>query len=183
MHLINCALAFDLCCLICVCVGGFGNSIVENPLDMSVASHNVPNPNGIGSPIDPGAIANNNFEIKTGLMNMLGNDAFHGNQSEDPRDHLVSFQGTCSTMKRNGVSDETIKLMLFPYSLKGKARTWLYSHPAGHFTTWSDLSKAFLSKYYPPSKTSRVRSEIQSFEQGEFESLNEAWERYKDLQR
>ena len=45
------------------------------------------------------------------------------------------------------------------------------------------LSKAFLSKYFPPGKTAKFRQEITSFTQHSGESLYEAWERYKNLQR
>ena len=45
------------------------------------------------------------------------------------------------------------------------------------------LSKAFLNKYFPPGKTAKLRVEITSFIQRDGESLYEAWETYKDLQR
>jgi len=45
------------------------------------------------------------------------------------------------------------------------------------------LSKAFLSKYFPPGTTAKLRTEIMSFIQRDGESLYEAWERFKDLQR
>ena len=45
------------------------------------------------------------------------------------------------------------------------------------------LSKAFLSKYFPPGKTAKLRTKIMSFIQRDGESFYEAWERYKDLQR
>ena len=102
---------------------------------------------------------------------------------EDPTDHLIGFLQATPTLKKTNVPDEYIKLKLFPYYLKGKARAWLHSHPPGHFTTWDDLSKAFLTKYYPPSMTSQVRNDIQTFSQDELESMGEAWERFKDLQR
>jgi len=44
-------------------------------------------------------------------------------------------------------------------------------------------SKAFLSKYFPPGKTAKLRAEITPFIQRDGESLYEARERYKDLQR
>jgi len=44
------------------------------------------------------------------------------------------------------------------------------------------LSKAFLSKYFPPDKTAKLRTEITLFIQRDGESLYEAWKRYKDLQ-
>jgi len=40
-----------------------------------------------------------------------------------------------------------------------------------------------LSKYFPPGKTAKLRADITSFAQLHSESLYEAWERFKDLQR
>ncbi|XP_074318082.1 uncharacterized protein LOC141654867 [Silene latifolia] len=45
------------------------------------------------------------------------------------------------------------------------------------------MASAFLNKYFPPSRTAKVKSELQSFTQEEDETLYEAWERYKKLQR
>jgi len=45
------------------------------------------------------------------------------------------------------------------------------------------LYKSFLSKYFPPSKTTNLRIEIISFIQRDEEPLYEAWKRFKDLQR
>ncbi|XP_020271670.1 uncharacterized protein LOC109846842 [Asparagus officinalis] len=83
----------------------------------------------------------------------------------------------------NGVSDDAIKLRLFPFSLRDKARPWLQSLPPGSITTWDQLSEAFLTKYFPPSKTAQLRNQITTFTQKESESLYDAWERYKDLLR
>ena len=43
--------------------------------------------------------------------------------------------------------------------------------------------KKFLAKFFPPAKTAQLRSKIGQFKQNDFESLYEAWERYKDLIR
>ncbi|XP_075489618.1 uncharacterized protein LOC142528450 [Primulina tabacum] len=45
------------------------------------------------------------------------------------------------------------------------------------------MAKAFLLKYFPPSKTMKLRADITTFSQFEQESLYEAWECYKDLLR
>ena len=83
----------------------------------------------------------------------------------------------------NGVSQDAIKLRLFPFSLRDKAKLWLHSLAPQSITTWDTLSKAFLGKYFPPGKTAKFRQEITSFTQHNGESLYEAWERFKDLQR
>ncbi|XP_074318273.1 uncharacterized protein LOC141655073 [Silene latifolia] len=46
-----------------------------------------------------------------------------------------------------------------------------------------DMFKAFLNKYFPPQRTARIKSELQGFTQQDDETLYEAWERYKGLQR
>ena len=89
----------------------------------------------------------------------------------------------CDTIKINGVSDDAIRLRLFLFSLKDKAKVWLNSKVLNSFTTWTALIQAFLSKYFPPNKTAKLRNDITNFVQLTDESLYEAWKRYKDLQR
>jgi len=74
-------------------------------------------------------------------------------------------------------------MRLFPFSSRDKANDWLQNAEPNAFTTWETLSKAFLSKYFPPGKNAKLRAEITSFIQRDGESLYEAWERFKDLQR
>ncbi|XP_075475770.1 uncharacterized protein LOC142511637 [Primulina tabacum] len=45
------------------------------------------------------------------------------------------------------------------------------------------MAKSFLIKYFPPSKTMKLRVDITTFAQFEQEYLYEAWERFKDLLR
>ncbi|XP_075099483.1 uncharacterized protein LOC142176253 [Nicotiana tabacum] len=51
------------------------------------------------------------------------------------------------------VTPEAIKLLLFPFSVTGEAQTWLNSLPINSITTWEELVKQFLNKFYPPNKT------------------------------
>ncbi|XP_075475898.1 uncharacterized protein LOC142515052 [Primulina tabacum] len=108
---------------------------------------------------------------------------FGGSALDDPNSHIADFLEICDTFKFNGVSDDAIRLRLFPFSLRDKAKSWLNCLPVGSITTWEDMAKAFLIKYFPPSKTMKLRADITTFAQYEQESLYEAWERYKDLLR
>lgn len=92
---------------------------------------------------------------------------------EDANLHLSIFIEVCSTLKVQNVNDNTIRLKLFPFSLRDKARAWLHSLPAGSITTWDQLVKAFLVKYFPPSKTASLRNQITTFSQKKDESLYE----------
>ncbi|GJZ75093.1 reverse transcriptase domain-containing protein [Tanacetum coccineum] len=61
-------------------------------------------------------------------------------------------------------------LILFPFSLKGAAETWLENEPPCSITTWDDLVSKFLNQFYPHSKTRELRKEITNFQQV-FEAL------------
>ena len=124
-----------------------------------------------------------NFELKPGLIHMARELAFRGRTNEDPHKHLRSFLEICGTVKMNGVSNDAIKLRLFPFSLQDRAKDWLETIPPDSITTWEILAQAFLNKYFPPAKSQRLRTEIGTFRQLEDEQLYEAWERYKDLLR
>ncbi|XP_068666527.1 uncharacterized protein [Aristolochia californica] len=64
------------------------------------------------------------------------------------------------TVKINGVTEDTIRLRLFPFSLRDKARGWLQSLQLGSITSWQDMAEKFLAKFFPPAKIAQLRSEI-----------------------
>nr|GEZ21953.1 reverse transcriptase domain-containing protein [Tanacetum cinerariifolium] len=59
------------------------------------------------------------FEIRTGLLSLIQANQFHGFESNNPHDHIRSFNRITSTLKFRNVSNDVIKLMPFPYSLEG----------------------------------------------------------------
>nr|GEZ06913.1 reverse transcriptase domain-containing protein [Tanacetum cinerariifolium] len=69
----------------------------------------------------------NNFELKQTLINLVQSNQFTGRQ--DPHNHLRFFNKVTSTFRRPEVLNTTIKLLLFPFSLEGEARTWLDKEP------------------------------------------------------
>ena len=58
-----------------------------------------------------------------------------------------------------------------------------YTQPPASITTWDLLARAFLAKWFPPAKAVRIMKDITTFQQYENESMYEAWERFKELQR
>ncbi|XP_030502340.2 uncharacterized protein LOC115717494 [Cannabis sativa] len=103
--------------------------------------------------------------------------------SEDPNMHLFNFEELCQTFKMNGVSDDAIRRRLFPFSLRERAKSWLVSLPPNSIKTWEELALKFLSKFFPPTKITKLRVDINNFTQHDNESLYEACERFKDLLR
>ena len=63
-------------------------------------------------------------------------------------------------MKLNGVRPEVIKLQLFPFSLRDVATTWFESLPYGSVNDWEELVEAYMSRFLPPTLTSKRRGEI-----------------------
>ncbi|XP_062104022.1 uncharacterized protein LOC133815169 [Humulus lupulus] len=103
--------------------------------------------------------------------------------TEDPHLHLLLFIEVSDSFKLPGVTEDALRLKLFPYSLRDRARAWLNSLPSDSVSTWQDLAERFLMKYFSPTKNAKLRNEITSFQQLDEESLYEAWERFKELLR
>ena len=125
----------------------------------------------------------NNFELKSVTVQMLQNILFHGLPYENPNMHLTNFLEVCDTIKYNGVTEEALRLRLFPLSLGDRAKHWLTSQPPDSITTWNDLVQKFLTKFFPPSKIAQLVQEINTFGQFEGENLAEAWDRFHELLR
>jgi hypothetical protein len=83
----------------------------------------VPNATSIRTSIVAPVVGANNFELKPTLINMVQQHPFNGLPNEDSNLHLSIFLKICNTLKVNGVTDDAIRLKLFPFSLIGKART------------------------------------------------------------
>ena len=125
----------------------------------------------------------NNFKLKSVTIQMLQNILFHGLPHENPNMHLTNFLEVCDTIKYNGVTEEALRLRLFPLSLGDRAKHWLTSQPPDSITTWNDLVQKFLTKFFPPSKIAQLVQEINTFGQLEGENLAEAWDRFHELLR
>ncbi|KAI3734461.1 hypothetical protein L6452_13930 [Arctium lappa] len=82
-----------------------------------------------------------------------------------------------------GVPQDALRLMLFTFSLRDRAKAWLNSQPPHSISTWADLAEKFLKKYFPPTRNVKLRNEILLFQQGDDEAVSDAWERFKELLR
>ena len=92
------------------------------------------------------------FELKSSLINLVQATQLSGKAHEDASAHLQNFLDIGSTIHINGVDKDVIQLRLFPFSLEGKARKWSYTHQ-DNINIWTNLSDAFLSKFFPIGKT------------------------------
>nr|GEX86561.1 reverse transcriptase domain-containing protein [Tanacetum cinerariifolium] len=102
---------------------------------------------------------------------------------DDPLSHIRWFNKITSTLKYKNVSYDAIKLMLFPFSLEGDARTWLEKEPPRFIHTWEDLVSKFVNYFFPYSKTTNLKNNITNFQQKFEETFSEAWDHFKDFLR
>ena len=144
------------------------------PLKDHFTPNDYTNPSCIQVPAVTG-----HFEIKPSTISYLPN--FYGKSNEDPYQHLNEFNDLCTTFNVQHLTENALKLRLFPFSLKDKAKQWLNSLPSNSITTWAQLHQAFLTKFYPISKTMEMRNAITNFVMLDGESFHEAWERFNDL--
>ncbi|KAI3698001.1 hypothetical protein L6452_31110 [Arctium lappa] len=108
---------------------------------------------------------------------------FGGLPSEDPHSHLKSFLEMTDHFRIQGVTTEALRLTLFSYTLRDRAKAWLNSQPPHSIDSWTSLAEKFLKKYFPPTRNVKFRNEILMFRQEEEEAVSDAWERFKDLIR
>ncbi|CAJ2662794.1 unnamed protein product [Trifolium pratense] len=83
----------------------------------------------------------------------------------------------------DGYTDSQIKLRLFGFTLIGRAKDWLQCIPSGTINNWKELEDKFLERFFTNDMFLARRADITGFEQGESESLFEAYERFKLLLR
>ena len=60
------------------------------------------------------------FELKPAILQLL--PSFYGLEREDPYMHVKEFLEICSTFRFQNFNDESVKLRMFPFSLKDKAK-------------------------------------------------------------
>ena len=48
-------------------------------------------------------------------------------ESENPYAHIKEFEDVCNTFQEGGASIDLMRLKLFPFTLKDKAKIWLNS--------------------------------------------------------
>ena len=147
---------------------------------MAKTLHDYSTPAVANVPIGPTVnTGTRNFELRTGLITMVQANQLCGLPSEDASAHLQYILELCDTIVIKDVTQASIMLHLFPFSLAGKAKQWFYKEKEA-VSTWDKCSTVFLAKFSPMGKTNAVRGKISNFQQSSLESIPEVWERLQD---
>nr|XP_028944591.1 LOW QUALITY PROTEIN: uncharacterized protein LOC114819587 [Malus domestica] len=120
-----------------------------------------------------------NYDLKSSHFHML--PSFYGLPNEDPLAHVKEFYNVVSGLPLQGVSEANLRMRVFPYTLKDRAKSWLMTLAPGSLITWDAVAKKFLEKFFSTQKTATLRGQIFNFKQDDGEPFNECWERFKGL--
>jgi hypothetical protein len=82
------------------------------------------------------------YEINPELIMSIENETFVGDPEGDPYKHIYNFTSLCSLVKLSMLIDDELKLKLFTFSLKGKAKEWFCSQPE-YFESWQGIYNAY----------------------------------------
>ncbi|GJS58815.1 reverse transcriptase domain-containing protein [Tanacetum coccineum] len=125
----------------------------------------------------------NEFSIKGKHLTLVKGNQFYGRAKTDSHKHIHEFLGICDMFKYRDTENKVVRLMMFPLSLTGEAKTWLDELNKGTIETWDELQTAFISRFFPPALFDQLLGEIHAFSQHENESLTDAWLRIKEMLR
>ncbi|GJR53508.1 reverse transcriptase domain-containing protein [Tanacetum coccineum] len=78
----------------------------------------------------------------------------------DPHKYIAEFIKICEMFRYTNTNADSIKLKLFPSSLSEEAKFWYNELSLGVITTWEEMRRAFVSRFFPPVMFDRLMGEI-----------------------
>ncbi|GJV57237.1 reverse transcriptase domain-containing protein [Tanacetum coccineum] len=138
----------------------------------------APTPNSAIIQLD----VDDNFVINSTHLNMIRENKFDGYLRADPHDHIREFLAICNMFRYGETQSEAVKLLIFPFSLCDEAKTWFNELNEESITSWEQMRRAFINRFFPPSLFNRLLLEIRNFSQLVCESLTDAYLKEEELQ-
>jgi hypothetical protein len=109
-------------------------------------------------------ITTSSYELRPGFIAMVQEQIFFGLDDENPYHHLREFEQLCACLTISGMSHETLRWKLFPFSLDERAKQW-YTHNVGKVNRdWEELRNRFYLAFFPISRITSLRQEILNFQ-------------------
>ena len=106
---------------------------------------------------------------------------YQGFNSKNPYSYMREFEDVCSAFLSAGSPLHIICLVLFPFSLKEKAKIWFDSLTPNSISNREDMRSVFLNKFFHLGRTNALMRDIHNFFEKSSESFAIVWERYKEL--
>ncbi|GJQ91880.1 hypothetical protein Tco_0003019 [Tanacetum coccineum] len=93
-------------------------------------------------------IEKNFIEIEGTFLLKIRDNPIYGNKGDDVFKHINSFLEVVEPLKIRGLSHDRFRLSVFPISLSGAVKEWFTNECIGAISTWDDLVKKFVLKFY-----------------------------------
>ncbi|GJR30489.1 reverse transcriptase domain-containing protein [Tanacetum coccineum] len=135
----------------------------------------APTPNSAIIQLD----VDDNFVINSTHLNMIQKNKFDGYLQADPHDHICEFLAICNMFRYGKTQSEAVKLLIFPFSLYNKAKMWFNELNEESITSWEQMRKDFINRFFPPSFFNSLLLEIRNFSQNSLkEEMHEMRKNY-----
>jgi hypothetical protein len=121
------------------------------------------------------------YEVKSRIIKLVAKKPFRGLEDDNPYRLIKEFTMLCNTVQQEGVPAAWFKWNLFAFSLEDEARRWYTLASVEAKGNWDVLVKKFLLKFFPISKVQDLKRQVLTFEQGEDERFDEAWDHFNKL--
>jgi len=120
------------------------------------------------------------YKLDLGFIEMIRELSFLGEGKANPYPHLLEFEQICDLFRIEGMSDETIRWKLFPFSLTGKAKQWYQQTEGSIQGDWKILRSKFCLRFFSISRVANLWIDILTFKQHEEEPFVASWDRFNN---
>ena len=110
--------------------------------------------------------------VKPYLVPLL--PTFHGMENENHYTHIREFEEVCNTFKEDTTTVDLIRLKIFPFTLKDKAKIWLNSLRPRTIRNWTEMQAEFLKKIFSTHRMNSLKRQISTFSANENENFMHA---------
>ena len=121
------------------------------------------------------------YLLRPGFIAMVREQPFSGFKFENSYHHLQEFEKLCSCLCIPGIAQETLRWILFPFSLKEGAEKWYTINKGKVDGDWEKLWEKFCIVFFPIDHIAFLHRQLLNFHQLEKESIGAAWARFTCL--
>jgi hypothetical protein len=128
--------------------------------DSTLSEISTPKGDHLDPPPSSHSIATSSYELRPGFIAMVREQSFSRDKDESHYSHLHEFEQLCSCVVIAGMSQDTLKWKLFPFSLMGRAKQWYSLNVRSMEGEWESLRKAFCLTSNSPSTETPTRGHL-----------------------
>jgi len=111
--------------------------------NMFIYQYASPRSTRLEPPLLSQPILSDSYELRPSFITKVQEHIFSGVEKENPYIHLREFEQVCSCLHISGMSQETLKWKLFPFSLTGLAKLWYIRNVGSVHGEWEVLQTKF----------------------------------------